>query len=51
MQLKVAGAPVFSMSLDNEACGSGLRQVRGARLISGLQCRKARLDCAGCSRA
>jgi hypothetical protein len=28
MRLKVAGAPVFSLSLDSEACGSGLRQVR-----------------------
>ena len=28
MRLKIAGAPVFSMSLDAEACGSGLRQVR-----------------------
>ena len=48
MRLKVAGAPVFSMSLDAEACGSGLRQVRRACLILRLQCRKAPLDCAGC---
>lgn len=27
LRLKIAGAPVFSLSLDNEACGSGLRQV------------------------
>jgi hypothetical protein len=48
MRLKVAGAPVFSMSLDAEACGSGLRQVRGACLIPRLQWEQTPLDCARC---
>ncbi len=28
LRLGITGAPVFSMALDDEACGSGLRQAR-----------------------